>query len=527
MTNFIYDNTALPEAKVDLNPSKLRTRESTAADWAAVFSALEDLRTFSRGTTFNVRSFGAVGDGVTDDKVAILAAIAAARTTVSGGTGAAVVFPKGTWVTSQKLVCPDGVALVGAGGPGGPVSVIKAHPSFNDTALITNELQVGNQEYSFLHGLLIRGNRGGGAVCSVAVVNWVSLFINSAITNCIIEEGSNVGLRIAAEGTPGGMGPIIVQNCWTPRNTGHNTLIEDTVGNSGAANGILLINHTSEHPGTGKSAIYIKGNGRLSGVHLINTHIELGNSGETAKTGITIDGASDVILDGVQLLTGAPATVSEGIKITNVAQNVRFHVRNVTNNNLINPVLSDLKNGATVAALNLTHYVSPDSNVRGGMRFTPDSASTAKSAAFQNSAGTDRAWFDLDGQLTGSSVNGAGLDVVADSVNGRALAYTNNAKSRAFAWYFPDNSFIRLRYLTGGVECLDINNSGETRFWNLMTLLASIRGSGARAAAPSSGTHVAGEIVFNQDPIATGFIGWVCVTGGTPGTWKSWGVISA
>jgi hypothetical protein len=53
------------------------------------------------------------------------------------------------------------------------------------------------------------------------------------------------------------------------------------------------------------------------------------------------------------------------------------------------------------------------------------------------------------------------------------------------------------------------------------------RGHGARAAAPSSGTHIVGEIVFNADPIASGFIGWVCVTAGTPGTWKSWGAISA
>lgn len=63
--------------------------------------------------------------------------------------------------------------------------------------------------------------------------------------------------------------------------------------------------------------------------------------------------------------------------------------------------------------------------------------------------------------------------------------------------------------------------SGITRFNN------GLIGTGARAAAPSTGAHVVGEIVFNVDPIATGFVGWVCVTAGTPGTWKSWGVISA
>jgi pectate lyase-like protein len=61
---------------------------------------------------------------------------------------------------------------------------------------------------------------------------------------------------------------------------------------------------------------------------------------------------------------------------------------------------------------------------------------------------------------------------------------------------------------------------------DLVTLGGAIKGAGTRAAAPSTGTHVAGEVVFNADPISGGFAGWICVTGGTPGTWKSFGVIS-
>ena len=46
-------------------------------------------------------------------------------------------------------------------------------------------------------------------------------------------------------------------------------------------------------------------------------------------------------------------------------------------------------------------------------------------------------------------------------------------------------------------------------------------------AAPTTGEHARGEIVFDRAPAASGKIGWVCVTGGTPGTWKQWGVIDA
>jgi Pectate lyase superfamily protein len=50
---------------------------------------------------------------------------------------------------------------------------------------------------------------------------------------------------------------------------------------------------------------------------------------------------------------------------------------------------------------------------------------------------------------------------------------------------------------------------------------------GADSAAPTTGTYAQGAIVLNDSPAAAGKIGWVCVTGGSPGTWKAWGVIDA
>ncbi|HEX8584156.1 MAG TPA: hypothetical protein VF680_07080 [Allosphingosinicella sp.] len=46
-------------------------------------------------------------------------------------------------------------------------------------------------------------------------------------------------------------------------------------------------------------------------------------------------------------------------------------------------------------------------------------------------------------------------------------------------------------------------------------------------AVPTSGAHARGEIVWNMNPSAGGKIGWVCVTSGTPGTWKPFGPIDA
>jgi hypothetical protein len=46
-------------------------------------------------------------------------------------------------------------------------------------------------------------------------------------------------------------------------------------------------------------------------------------------------------------------------------------------------------------------------------------------------------------------------------------------------------------------------------------------------AAPTTGAHIVGEVVWNTAPAASGTIGWVCTTAGTPGTWKTFGAISA
>jgi len=46
-------------------------------------------------------------------------------------------------------------------------------------------------------------------------------------------------------------------------------------------------------------------------------------------------------------------------------------------------------------------------------------------------------------------------------------------------------------------------------------------------AAPTAGEWARGDIVWNRNPSAGGFMGWTCITAGTPGTWKTFGAISA
>lgn len=46
-------------------------------------------------------------------------------------------------------------------------------------------------------------------------------------------------------------------------------------------------------------------------------------------------------------------------------------------------------------------------------------------------------------------------------------------------------------------------------------------------AAPTSGSYLRGDIVYHEEPVAGGTVGWICVTAGSPGTWKTFGAIAA
>ena len=70
-------------------------------------------------------------------------------------------------------------------------------------------------------------------------------------------------------------------------------------------------------------------------------------------------------------------------------------------------------------------------------------------------------------------------------------------------------------------------NEGIPNLSNMRSLTMDDRVVTYGAAAPTTGTWVRGSIVFNDTPSAAGTVGFVCVTAGSPGTWKTFGTIAA
>ena len=72
-----------------------------------------------------------------------------------------------------------------------------------------------------------------------------------------------------------------------------------------------------------------------------------------------------------------------------------------------------------------------------------------------------------------------------------------------------------------GVNNIDsdvsLSTSGPVKFENKKFMVGS--------DIPSSGSFKQGDIVWNESPVSTGYVGWVCTRTGVPGEWKPFGQI--
>lgn len=68
-------------------------------------------------------------------------------------------------------------------------------------------------------------------------------------------------------------------------------------------------------------------------------------------------------------------------------------------------------------------------------------------------------------------------------------------------------------------EDVDITTAGPVRFQNKKFQIGN--------NIPQHGNYLLGDIIWNENPQPTGYIGWVCVRTGTPGEWKPFGLIQS
>jgi len=123
-----------------------------------------------------------------------------------------------------------------------------------------------------------------------------------------------------------------------------------------------------------------------------------------------------------------------------------------------------------------------------------------------------------------TSIRTGGIVAYNDSSGAKTVEYitiTNNVvrdgNGIAIQTYFLENSTV-----DGNTVW---NSNGDIVDTSSTTLLANAT-IGLYSAAPTTGTWKRGTVIYNSAPSSAGFVGWVCTASGTPGTWRTFGLIS-
>lgn len=170
------------QQKVGIDSSAI----TTSLDYKSRYGNFIDIIT--RSPFVDVRSYGAVGDGVTDDTTAIQNAIDSITTGV-------VFFPTGTYKYSTKLTLKKGVSLLGSG----PMSSVLYFTGVTEGLYICWDA-VGTPETT-IQFLQLKGPGGStaGNYCIYAPGGTGKVIAKLCIANVLIDDWGDDGIRIQGE----------------------------------------------------------------------------------------------------------------------------------------------------------------------------------------------------------------------------------------------------------------------------------------------------------------------------------------
>jgi len=241
---------------------------------------------------------------------------------------------------------------------------------------------------------------------------------------------------------------------------------------------------------------------------------------------------------------------SRNAVITNLSiKNIQRDPTNTTVDNVAAIVLDDAEN-ATISTSNLTDsrlgiYIMAAKNVEfynnniSNCAFGVKTATTGiENNSFKGnkihdivSTGINLNTSNLNTNIINNTIYNCNKGIVTNAsttfINGNILYNitdsSNGIDARGGTNIIMNNTLRACRlYLDGtGVNNVVFNNTSDLSSDNYSKKI--FYGS----APPTTGTWGQGDICYNNKPVAGAFVGWVCITGGTSGTWKGFGLIEA
>lgn len=444
------------------------------------------------GAVANVLDYGAKGDGTTNDTAALQAAIDAVNAQPMNGV---VYLPSGTYKITTALSVPYGVSIFG---DGGTASIIQAE-ACNGLNFTSFGYSIGSMFYEDF-GLTANSGSNYAAVQSInsptsvtqdglnfnrmRFYGWNQCFVlsstsNTTISNCRAENINN--FITLSQGNGQAVITKIIQNNMVYGSGGLGT------GNKYAINIAASTGFTE--------TVHIFQNSIYGFQICVNadqaTYITIGSNDLSSS----IKGIAFVTsAGGYNIINNYIEVTGSGTGIFGAAQNSEVITArtNIQDNYFV---------GTATAAI--------------GLQLDTAVATYQWNADIRDNTFTGFATNDILFYTPGKSIidnnrcmsTAPTNSVYIGQVLGSPVIVTNNYFYKALYSDVPADITNGKLILQNNVE----NNSFQ---------------SNHQAASPSTGTWRVGDIVYNNAPASAGYIGWVCTVAGTPGTWKTFGLIS-
>ena len=495
--------------------------------------------------TVSVKDFGAVGDGLIDDTAAIQAAIDASLF---------VYIPEGSYLVSSRVLLRNGSNVYGAG--------IKATRLIKNFELANRGIfyAIAPSNITFVSNIYISDLEVYGQVDTTSFSEFNHLIALNGVKDVLIERVSFYGFR--GDGLYLGSGinsvdsqhnvNVTVQDCvFDGINSDNRNGISVVDGNN-----IRILNNTFRNcTKTGMPGpIDFEPDGDFND-HVIKNCIVSGNTIESynGDFGIAIATDASDLVGGASVqnvLITANTIISTRSNANAVYVSTRVSLTDTTQTMGITISENNFINSAGAYPINLKNV--------SGLNFLRNNIFNGTIALFGRNDQLalsciyiliEENTFFQNGNTDGSIVLGSSKSV---RIQGNSFIRPNNGaaqqaiSSRGTGSVTTTSSYMSVLenlFVKGTSQVFTVFNSDHTTDQSTNTSYGNTIIGGAlsaagfptgnsnlyyqASAAPVAGTWKVGDIVYNSVPAASGNIGFVCVTAGTPGTWKTFGAIAA
>jgi len=120
---------------------------------------------------------------------------------------------------------------------------------------------------------------------------------------------------------------------------------------------------------------------------------------------------------------------------------------------------------------------------------------------------------DTNDKIKIGTFSASALDIITDNV---ARITISNAGTITLKKKVVVDGSLGVN-ITNFTTDVDISTSGPIRIQNKKFDIG--------VKIPNAGMHNTGDIIWNSNPAPTGYVGWICVKGGSPGEWRAFGQI--